>query len=173
MNTATRVASFVTSIRRVLLKPALGLGLILGISIATVAGAGAQGNTGVGWHHGSDAMNGSADDVVAHVNGMLQYIYTEVGATEGQKTQLASISQEATGDLARLHDQLAQGHAQVFGILTQDSIDRAALETARAAHMAVAEQASRRATAFVADVAEVLTPVQRKALANHFAHQGK
>jgi uncharacterized membrane protein len=57
----------------------------------------------------------------------------------------------------------------VFALLTQDTIDRTALETLRAAQMRVADNLSIRLTQFIADVAETLTPAQRKALAEHFA----
>jgi Spy/CpxP family protein refolding chaperone len=125
-------------------------------------------------HHGAahSAMNGH-DDIVAHVEGMLQFVYDEVGATQDQKEKLAAISQQAATDLASLNDTSNRTHSQIFGLLTQDKIDRTALESVREAHMRVAEQASRRATQFFADVAETLTPAQRKALADHFAqHAG-
>jgi len=169
MNTSAPAGGLRAVIRRLLFKPAAAVALLLGIFIAIGTAAVAQSHDGAGWHHGGHAMTGSSEDVVAHVNGMLQYIYTEVGATEAQKTQIATISQQAADDLAPLHEELNQGHQQVFDLLTQDRIDRAALETARAAHMSVAEQASRRVTEFVADVAEVLTPAQRKALADHLS----
>jgi protein CpxP len=172
MNTSTRITSFTTPVRRWLFKPAAAVALLGGFAIAI--GAVAQGTAGFAMHHvGAHAMTGGSEDMVAHVNGMLQYIYAEVGATDAQKTQLAAIVLQATSDLAPLHDQLHDGHAQVFSLLTQDNIDRTALETARAAQMSVADQASRRVAQFVADVAEVLTPAQRKALANHLSqHTG-
>jgi Spy/CpxP family protein refolding chaperone len=169
MKILPRTAGFSLGVRR-WIRPAAAALLLGGIAIGIGAGAVAQNAAGGGWHHGgAHAMMGSSEDAVAHVNGMLQYIYTEVGATEAQKAQLAAIAQQATTDLAPLHDKLHSGHAQVFSLLTQDSIDRTAIETARAAQMSVVDQASRRVTQFVADVAEVLTPAQRKALADHLS----
>lgn len=168
------MGSFLTDVRRALSKSAVKIPLLVGISISIGAAAAAQDHSAGDWHHGgAQGMTNGANDVVAHVNGMLQYVYGEVGATQAQKAQLAAISQKAADDLGPLHDQLDRAHSQVFSLLTQDNIDRAALETIRAEQMRVADSASRRVTQFVADVAEALTPAQRKALANHFAqHAG-
>src|SRR6266478_5825887 len=54
--------------------------------------------------------------------------------------------------------------AQLDELLSHDPVDRAALEALRADQLKLAEQASRRFTQALADVADVLTPEQRKAL---------
>ena len=54
---------------------------------------------------------------------------------------------------------------QAVELLSHDTVDRAALEALRADQLKLAEQASRRFTQALADVADVLTPEQRKALA--------
>jgi Spy/CpxP family protein refolding chaperone len=56
-----------------------------------------------------------------------------------------------------------------LALLSQDHIDRAAIETMRAEHLQAADQASRRIAQVIGDVAEVLTPAQRKALATRAA----
>ena len=136
-----------------------GLVLLLG---ACIGGVAAQA--------GGHMMTGHSDEMVAHVNGMLQFVYDGVGATESQKTQLATLSQGVTADLQAMHASMAQTHEQAFAVLTQDTIDRSKLETIRAEQMRVSDAISKRLTQYVADVAETLTPVQRKALADHFAH---
>jgi Spy/CpxP family protein refolding chaperone len=50
-------------------------------------------------------------------------------------------------------------------LLTADTIDRGAIEALRAEHLQLAERASRRFAQVLADMAEVLTPEQRKDLA--------
>lgn len=111
----------------------------------------------------------AADDVITHVDGMLQYVYENVGASEAQKTQITSIMQQAQGDLAQLQTQRVDGHARLFALLTQPTINRSAVEAERVAHVSIHEQASKRVMQFLLDVAEVLTPAQRKAMADHFA----
>jgi Spy/CpxP family protein refolding chaperone len=123
--------------------------------------------------HGDMRMMSHSEDMVAHVNGMLQYVYDNVGADAAQKAKLAAISQAATDDLGPLHEQMAATHSQAFALLTQDRIDRTALENLRVEQMQLADTASKRITLFIADVADTLTPAQRKALADHFAaHHG-
>ncbi len=117
---------FVADVHRALSKSAVKFPLLAGISISIGVGAAAQGHSAVDWHHGgAQGMTNGSNDVVAHVNGMLQYVYGEVGATQAQKAQLAVISQKAADDLGPLHDQLDRAHSQVFALLTQDNIDRA------------------------------------------------
>jgi Spy/CpxP family protein refolding chaperone len=146
-------------------KPLLALALIGGIA----AGAGALAHSPGSPHEEHAHAAIGAEGIVAHVNGMLQYLYTEVGATEAQKTKLAAIAQQAQTDLAQMQTQGEGDHARLFGLLTQDTIDRGAVEAARTAHMGVHEQMSKRTTQFLLDVAETLTPAQRKALADHVA----
>ena len=50
------------------------------------------------------------------------------------------------------------------------SVDRASLESARAAHLQLADEASKRIVQLFGDVGDVLTPGQRQALAEHLEH---
>jgi protein CpxP len=75
--------------------------------------------------------------------------------------------QQAVNDLLPMHTQLQAAHTQAIEALTQDTVDRTALEAARVAHLQLADQASKRLTQLLADVDEVLTPAQRSALATH------
>jgi periplasmic protein CpxP/Spy len=120
--------------------------------------------------HASSHTEIGSDDIVAHVSGMLDYLYAQVGATDTQKTKLASIIAQARSDLSMLQQSLHETHAQVFTLLTQATIDRTAVESARVSQMRVAEQVSRRSTQFFLDVSETLTPAQREALAAHMSH---
>lgn len=146
------------------------LALALIGSAAFSAGALAHSPGGM---HAMQAGADGAQGIVAHVNGMLQYVYTEAGATDAQKTQLAAITQQAQTDLAQIQDQGGDGHARIFGLLTQPSIDRGVVEAEYAAHMKIHEQVSKRTLQFLLDVAEALTPAQRKALADHAAQHAE
>jgi len=101
-------------------------------------------------------------DLADHVARMSEHIYMKVGATDAQKAQLDPIFAQAANDLAALHAQFGTGHDQALELLSKNTIDRAALENARAEHMRLADEASRRMVQLLADVAEVLTPAQRK-----------
>jgi Spy/CpxP family protein refolding chaperone len=120
-----------------------------------------------GWHHGPAAM--TAEEMSAHVDKFLQHVYIEIDATDAQKAQLDPLVKQAVADLMPLHAQVHGFHAQALALLSQDRVDRAAIETMRAEHIQAADQASRRIAQLLGDVAEVLTPAQRKALAAHVA----
>jgi periplasmic protein CpxP/Spy len=127
---------------------------------ATAMGAG-------GLHHGMMGGAHSAADVSAHVDHMLKHLYVEIDATDAQKAQITPLVHQALNDLLPMHTQLAAAHEQAIQALTQNTVDRAALETARVAHLQLADQASKRLTQLLADVDEVLTPEQRTALTAH------
>lgn len=169
MKTSARNAGSTSGIRRWLFKPAIAIGLMGGLVAAVGAGAVAA-NAGGGWHHGgAHTMKGNPEDMANHVDDVLQHVYTQVNATDAQKAQLGPIVQQAATDLMQLHGELHTGHAQMMALLTQDTVDRTELEAARAAQLEVADEASRRIVQLLADAADVLTPVQRKALAEHMA----
>jgi protein CpxP len=95
----------------------------------------------------------------------LQHLYAEIGATDAQRQQLAPIVKAAAQDLLTLRTRMhAVGH-QAVELLSQDPVDRAALEALRANHFQLVEQASRRVAEALGDAAEVLTPAQRERLA--------
>ena len=134
---------------------------------ALVAGAGAY---AVDQHmnpHG-------AMDAGAHADHMLKHLYVEIDATEAQKAAIGPLVKQAMQELMPMHEQLRQAHKQAIQLLTQPTIDRAALESARAANMALADRATKRLVQLIADVADQLTPAQRQKLAAHLAkmHEG-
>jgi Spy/CpxP family protein refolding chaperone len=139
-----------------------------GVAAAVGVGALAEGAAGPGWgHHSALSADDSPAAVAKHVDHMLQHAYVEIEATDAQKAQLDPIVKQAVADLMPLHDQAHAAHQQALALLTADTIDRAAIENARAEHLRLADQASRRLAQLLGDVAEVLTPAQRQALAEH------
>ena len=139
---------------------------------ALVAGVGglARSEAISGWHHGM--MNGahSAAEVSAHVDRMLKHFYVEVDATDAQKAQIGPLVKQAVNDLMPMHSQLQSAHSHAMQALEQPSVDRASLEAARAEHLQLADEASKRIVQLFADVGDVLTPAQRQALAEHLQH---
>ena len=107
----------------------------------------------------------------AHLDRMLKHLYVEIDATDAQKQALGPVVKAAVRDLLPLHDRLHSTRDQAVALLTQPTIDRAALESLRASQLAVAEQASKRLAQALADMADVLTPDQRKAIAEHMARR--
>jgi protein CpxP len=124
-----------------------------------------------GWHHGM-TLDGthSAADVSAHVDHMLKHFYVEIEATDAQKAQIDPLVKQAVNDLLPLHSQLQTAHTHARQALAQATVDRASLEAARVEHLQFADQASKRIVQLIADVGDVLTPEQRKSLADHLEH---
>jgi protein CpxP len=121
-----------------------------------------------GWHRGgfmSAPLDPAAVD--AHLDRMLKHLYVEIDATDAQKQQLTPIVKGAAGDLLPLRTRIHDARRQALELLSQETVDRAALETLRADHLRLAEQASGRFVQALADIAEVLTPAQRRQLAEH------
>jgi Spy/CpxP family protein refolding chaperone len=152
-----------TEKRRGFFKHASIVTLIGGIAAGICIRAFAHGG---GWHRGS-FMDEPLDPAALeeHLERMLKHIYVEIDATDEQKERLAPIVKQAAKDLLPLRKKMRVARTQAIELLTRDTIDRGALEALRAEHFQLAEQASRRIAQSLADIAEVLTPAQRKELA--------
>jgi periplasmic protein CpxP/Spy len=157
--------------RRVVLVTVLG-GLLVGAG-ATMYAHGTPRFLGGGYcGFGATDPETAAKRVESVVHSML----SKVDASEAQQATIAGIVQAAMSDLRPLRDKHAEGHKAGGELLSQPSIDRAALESLRAERMQLAETASRRIAQAMADAAEVLTPAQRAVLVErmqkmHGAHR--
>ena len=140
------------------------------IAIGSWAGV-SQASDGEGWsghHHG---MHGDASPEAAakHVDKMVAHLLGD--ATPEQKVKVTALANAAFADLAPLHAKRRAVHEEGIKILTEATVNRSALEQVRASEMQLAEQASKRMTLALADIADVLTPAQRVRLADHFKHR--
>jgi Spy/CpxP family protein refolding chaperone len=170
MNTPSEPTSSPRSILRTLFNRQTVFAFFAGAALVGGVGAVAAAMGANGWHHGM-MMNGaeSPADMSAHIDHVLKHLYVEIDATDAQKAKIGPLVQQAASDLLPLHTQLQAAHAQAVQGLTQPTIDRAALEAAREAHLQLADQASKRIVQLLGDVGDVLTPAQRNALATHLA----
>jgi periplasmic protein CpxP/Spy len=120
------------------------------------------------WHWSHDGIMGASLDPAMldrRLDRMLSHLYVEIDATDAQKQQLAPIVKGAARDLVPLRTQFHDARRQAVDLLSRERVDRTALEALRADQLRLAEQASIRVTQALADVADVLTPAQRKQLA--------
>jgi protein CpxP len=140
---------------------------LAGAALAVGIGGLARSEAMSGWHHGMMDGTHSAAEVSAHVDHMLKHFYVEVDATDAQKAQIGPLVKQAVNDLMPLHSQLQSAHSRAIQALEQPTVDRASLEAARAAHLQLADEASKRIVQLFGDVGDVLTPAQRQALAEH------
>lgn len=123
---------------------------------------------GAGHRHHGMGMHGPMDPATAekHIDRMIERMLSD--GTPEQKAKVRAIAKAAMTDLRPLHEQHHAAREQAIKVLSQPTIDRAALEKIRAGEVQLAEQISRRMTQAMADAAEVLTPEQRVKLAERF-----
>ncbi|MCW5633342.1 MAG: Spy/CpxP family protein refolding chaperone [Rubrivivax sp.] len=89
-----------------------------------------------------------------------------VGATAEQKTQLRQIMDSARADLKPLREAARGLHQQLRGLFAQPTVDANAAEALRQQLQANREQASKRMMQAMIESSRVLTPEQRKQLAD-------
>jgi periplasmic protein CpxP/Spy len=118
------------------------------------------------WHAGG-FMGGSIDpaEIEHRVERMIKHLAIEVDATPDQQAKLITIAKAATGDLLPLRDKAYANRRQGLALLAAANVDRAAIERLRTEQMGLAETASKRVAQALADAADVLTPEQRKDIA--------
>ena len=168
MSTPSEPTTSARSVLRTLLNRQTVFAFLAGAVLVGGVGAAATAMGAGGWHHGM-MLHGaqSPADMSAHIDHVLKHLYVEIDATDAQKAKIGPLVQRAVSDLLPLHTQFEAAHAQAIQGLTQPTIDRAALEAAREAHLQLADQASRRIVQLLGDVGDELTPTQRNALATH------
>ena len=140
----------------------------------TYAGIGAL-FAGLAWKAHAHGRFGPLDParIDEHLDRMLKHLYVEIDATPEQQQRLAPIVKQAAQDLLPLREKMHDGRRRAVGILTAPTVDRGALENLRAEKLQLAETGSRRLTQALADMADVLTPDQRKTIAERIErHRG-
>jgi Spy/CpxP family protein refolding chaperone len=102
----------------------------------------------------------------------IKHLAIEIDASKDQQDRLITITASAVKDLLSMREKSLAGRKQAIDLLTQPVIDRVAVEKLRAEQMATADEASRRIAKALADVAEVLTPEQRRTIADRIPPPG-
>jgi len=136
------------------------------ITLAGLAGGVGALFAGRAFAHGHGRWGGNYD-VNERIEKMVKHLAVEVDATPEQQQKLTAIAKSAAKDLAPLRGQAMETRKQAMELLSAPSIDRAAIEKLRVSKLQHADAASKRITQAFADAAEVLTPEQRKKLAEH------
>jgi len=125
--------------------------------------------------HGRRGGRGPIDpaQMELRLDRMLKHAYVEIDATEAQKQKIDPIVKQAAQELQPLRAKVREARREGIKLFSAESIDRGAIERLRVEQMASADAASKRFTQALSDVAEVLTPEQRKTLAARFARRGR
>ena len=157
------------NLRRGLLYGLLGSAAVAAFVAARPIAAAVQGEGG-GWHglggrwlhrvHGPEAMR-------EHVQVGVKWALRSVDATEDQQQKVAAILTGALDEAVKMRDRHKENREAIAAALAGSTVDRAGLEAARKAEMALLEEASHLVARTLADAAEVLTPEQRQELLDH------
>ena len=135
-----------------------------------IAGALALVIGGMTW--GAVAHSGKSwdgDKLERFVEWKLDDMLAEVEATDDQRERVHAIATDALADMGEFRDFKREGHEALVAALTQETVDREALEALRQSKLETADRASQRLLTALADAAEVLTPAQRAELAEELA----
>jgi Spy/CpxP family protein refolding chaperone len=115
----------------------------------------------------SGPFSGALEAVIeAHADRVIRHVSIEIDATSEQQDKLRAIVRGAVKDLLPVREKVVAARATARELFTQQTIDRAAIEKLRADQIAIHDTASKRLVQAVADAAEVLTPEQRRKLAD-------
>ena len=156
------------TLRRTVLLGLLGSGAVAAFLAARPIAAAVQG--GGGWHgrHGRWGHHGRGPEAMReHVQVGVKWALRSVDATDEQQERVSAILATALDEAGRLKER-HQANREAFAAgLAGATVDRAALEQARKAELALAEEASHLLVSALADAAEALTPEQRQALRRH------
>jgi Spy/CpxP family protein refolding chaperone len=102
---------------------------------------------------------------------MVRHLAIEIDATAEQQEKLRSIVKATVKDLLPLRERSQAARQRARQLLTQPTIDRAAIEAFRAEHIAQMDAATKRLSQALADAADVLTPQQRQQINEHLEHR--
>jgi periplasmic protein CpxP/Spy len=148
------------------------LGLVLALGVGTTAFFAGQafsqpgfGPFG-GWH---GRMMGQMDpaQIEDHADRMVRHLAIEVDATEEQQERLRAVAKSAVRDLLPMREKAQAARQRGRELLTQATIDRAAIEAFRAEQIAQVDAISKRVAQAVTDAASVLTVEQRRKIEEH------
>lgn len=149
-------------------------GFFFTLVVALAAGL-AGGYVGKSFAHGgpghwrAGAPAGEAMDPAQmdeRIERLIRHFAVEVDATAEQKERLAAIAKGAAKDLAPMREKARAARKAAIDLLGAPGVDRAGIERLRAEQIQQVDAGSKRLTQALADVADVLTPEQRRKLAD-------
>jgi protein CpxP len=157
-------------------RPSRRRGLFVFAFLAVAVVAGLTGNMlttafgqGFAWHTWHDGAFGgplTPAQIDDRIDRMTKHMAIELDESADQQAKIASIAKAAVGDLRPLHEKALAARSQAVALLTAPTIDRSAIERLRAEEIGLAETASKRIAQAAADASDVLTPDQRRKVAD-------
>ncbi len=146
------------------------------VVVSAIAGAAAT-KAGHRWHHGhyghfGHGIMGPAEDATdaqERAEFMGKRFARRIGATDEQREKLSNIAKSVAKDVFPLRQKIRSARKEARELLSQPTVDRDAIERLRSEQVANMDELSKRLATALTDAAEVLTPEQRKDVADKLA----
>lgn len=122
-------------------------------------------------HGGMAAMGGMGMGMATAHPRQMERMFDSIGATAEQRAQIRQIMESARTDLKAQREAGRALREQGQALFTQPTVDARAAEALRQQLLAQHDQASKRTLQALLDVSRVLTPEQRKAIADRLAER--
>lgn len=160
--------------RKHLFAALAGAGALAGLMAVTVpayAHPDAEGGTSMQARHGDRKHGPEAHG--KRMERMVERVFDKVGASAEQKARALDIVRASGEEMKKLHESRPDDRKDMLALLSADTLDRAAIEQQRQTRQTHMEEASKLMTRTMTDLAEVLTPAQRKEAAKALASFGR
>jgi periplasmic protein CpxP/Spy len=132
----------------------------------------AQGGPGNFGGHGGPGMHGGPG--IGMMQGRMgERMLDAVNATAEQRTQVKQITDRNVAEMQAQRETHRALREQAMKLFTQPTVDAAAAEQLRQQMLQQHDQASRRMMQSMLEVSRILTPEQRKQMADHMAQRGE
>ncbi|HRH89763.1 MAG TPA: periplasmic heavy metal sensor [Rubrivivax sp.] len=148
---------------------------LAGLALAGLAATSAQAQPGPGGPGGQPPMmafgHGGHGGPGGMFDGMLTRLLDRVHAPPEQRTQIQQIVQANAGELRAQREAGRTLREQAMALFAQPTVDANALEALRQKQLAQHDAASKRMTAAMLEVSRVLTPEQRRQMADYMTQR--
>jgi len=124
------------------------------------------GHGGHGGHGGPGADGGM-------FGGMMNRMLDRVNATPEQRTQIQQIVQTQAGDMRAQREAGRALRQQAMALFAQPTVDANAVEALRLKQVALHDATSKRMSTAMIEISRVLTPEQRKQMADTMSQRGE
>jgi Spy/CpxP family protein refolding chaperone len=138
----------------------LAAGGVIGALLAGAASAWSHAE-GPGWHGRGWCRAAAGPAEQERVAFATDWVLNRIEATPEQRDQVKAVVAGMLQDLAPLRDEHRRNRDAFLTALAQPAVEVAALDALRQAELALADRASARVIAGLAELADVLTPEQR------------
>ena len=106
----------------------------------------------------------SESEIQQRIDRVVKHVAIEIDANDEQREKIVALLTAVAMDMKPIRERMIASREQLQAILVAEQIDRAALEALRVERLAEFDEISKNLVTAIADVAEVLTPEQRKVL---------